>query len=434
MAKVIDIALKDLTRSLRSATALAFMFGIPLLVTGMFYLMFGSSASQGEFNLPRTRLVVANLDLDAPRLPASSGNVPGGIRAHTMSELVVNVLRSEKMADLLEVSLVPDAAAARGAVDNQKAQVAIIIPDGFSRQFADPYGQAEIEFYQDPTLTLGPGIVRSILSQFMDGLAGVKIVVDIAMDQLDPGEYNRIGEIVQQYMDTSPINEEDLSAALLDEQRAEKPGNVAQQNAKSLIRILGPIMGGMMVFFAFITGASSAESLLREQEQGTLPRLFTTPTSLTSILGGKFLAVFLTVMVQIAVMFLAGRLIFHIDWGSLGSVAIVAAGIVLVAASFGIFVNSLLRDTKQGGIVFGGVLSFTGMIGMVRIFAMNAPGAANLGNTASLLVPQGWAIRGIVQLLDGVTGTELLLNSLVMIAWSAVFFIVGIWRFNNRYR
>ena len=42
--KAIDIALKDLTRSFRSAFAVIFMFGVPLLMTGMFYLMFGNMA------------------------------------------------------------------------------------------------------------------------------------------------------------------------------------------------------------------------------------------------------------------------------------------------------------------------------------------------------------------------------------------------------
>ena len=40
--KIIDIALKDLTRSMRSTFAILFMFGVPLLVTGMFYFMFGN--------------------------------------------------------------------------------------------------------------------------------------------------------------------------------------------------------------------------------------------------------------------------------------------------------------------------------------------------------------------------------------------------------
>ena len=41
--KILDIALKDMTRSFRSMFALIFMFGIPLLMTGMFYFMFGGA-------------------------------------------------------------------------------------------------------------------------------------------------------------------------------------------------------------------------------------------------------------------------------------------------------------------------------------------------------------------------------------------------------
>ena len=53
--KAFDIAFKDMTRSFRSFFAVVFMFIVPLLVTGMFYFMFGNIASNGGFNLPRTR-------------------------------------------------------------------------------------------------------------------------------------------------------------------------------------------------------------------------------------------------------------------------------------------------------------------------------------------------------------------------------------------
>jgi ABC-type multidrug transport system permease subunit len=429
MLKAIDIALKDMTRSFRSSLALVFMFGMPLLVTGMFYLMFGSASNQGGFHLPRTKVVIANLDKDAPRLQASAKNIPGGIHAHSMSDLVVKVLQSDEMADLLEVSLAPDAASARAGVDNRQAQVAIIIPVDFSRQFADPYGQAVIEFYQDPTLTLGPGIVKSILSQFMDGLSGVKIAVDVAMDQLEVKDYALVGQVVQQFLENSISQSDDLAATLLDERLPAKP----QKSTNTLVSIVGPIMAGMMIFYAFYTGMASAESILREEEEGTLPRLFTTPTPQAIILSGKFLAVFLTVLVQITVLLIAGWLVFRVDWGEFVSVAWVVVGIVFSASSFGIFVNSLLKNTKQGGVIFGGVLTFTGMIGMIRVFAMNTPSTEFLGNTVSLLVPQGWAVRGMLQTMNGVVGTQVLLNTLVMLAWSATFFVVGVWRFNRRY-
>jgi ABC-type multidrug transport system permease subunit len=108
-------------------------------------------------------------------------------------------------------------------------------------------------------------------------------------------------------------------------------------------------------------------------------------------------------------------------------------GTVLTASSFGIFVNSLLKDAKQGGVVFGGVLTLTGMIGMISIFAMSSPTAARLGDTVSLLVPQGWAVRGLLQAMNGLAVTDVLLTTLVMLAWSATFFVIGVWRFKRRY-
>ena len=427
--KALDIALKDLKSSFRSATALIFMFGVPLLVTGMFYFMFGNIASQGEFNLPRTSVVVANLDQDAPRLQTGSGDIPGGIEANTLSELVLEVLRSEDMEELLEVSIAQDAQSARAAVDNQQAQVAVIIPAGFSRGFADMYGQSTIEFYQDPTLTIGPGIVKSILSQFMDGLSGVKIAVDVFMNQTDQVDSAIIGQAIQLYFANSPTQSENLSEELLD---VNVPGEV-QVSVNPLVRIIGPIMGGMMIFYAFFTGTTSAQTILQEEEQHTLQRLFTTPTAQSTILSGKFLAVFLTVFVQMTVLLILARLIFRIEWGNLVSVILFTLGVVCVAASFGIFINSMLKSTKQGGIIFGGVLTFTGMVGMISIFAINSPTAARLGNSVSLLVPQGWAVRGLLQAMNAQPVMDVLMTTLVMLTWSVVFFVFGIWRFNKRY-
>jgi ABC-type transport system involved in multi-copper enzyme maturation permease subunit len=209
--------------------------------------------------------------------------------------------------------------------------------------------------------------------------------------------------------------------------------DAAAESPDLLLRIITPIMGGMLVFYAFFTGTSTAQSILREEEERTLPRLFTTPTPQATILTGKFLAVFLTVSVQVVVLLVAAQLIFGIRWGGWLPVALTAAGTVLSASSFGIFVNSFLKTTRQGGVVFGGVLTLTGMLGMISIFAMNSPAAARLGDTVSLLVPQGWAVRGLLQSMTGQPVAGVLATALVLLAWSAAFFAVGVWRFNRRY-
>ncbi|HLE29306.1 MAG TPA: ABC transporter permease [Anaerolineales bacterium] len=432
--KALDIALKDMTRSFRSAFAVIFMFGIPLLVTGMFYFMFGNIASGGEFNLPKTKVVIANLDEGGPKFQVSTKNIPGGGDADTMGELVVAVLQSEEMADLIEVSFARGAEAARAAVDRQEAQVAIIIPADFSRQFADLDGKAVIEFYQDPTLTIGPGIIRLILNRFMDGMSGVKIAVNVFLDEADTQAYALAGQVVRQYLDISLAQTENLEEVLLDVRApASAPANDSAESPNLLLRIVSPIMGGMLVFYAFFTGTSTAQSILKEEEERTLPRLFTTPTPQATILSGKFLAVFLTVLVQVVVLLVAARLIFGIQWGDFLPAALTAVGTVFSASSFGIFVNSFLKNTRQGGVLFGGVLTMTGMIGMIGIFAMNSPAAARLGDTVSLLVPQGWAVHGLLQAMNGQPVTSVLTTALVMLAWSATFFAIGVWRFNKRY-
>ena len=432
--KALDIALKDLTTSTRSAFALIFMFGVPLLVTGMFYFMFGNIASQEGFNLPKINVAVANLDEGGPKFQTNTNNIPGGIKADTMGELVAGILQSDEIANLLNAWTVSDAQAARAAVDSQQAQVAIIIPANFSKQFADLDGVAEIEFYQDPTLTIGPGIVRSILNQFMDGMAGVKIAVDVAMDDAGPVDYALVGQVVQEYLDASLVQADDPEAVLLDVRNPQvDQSNKAEETRNALLGIVTPIMGGMLIFYAFYTGTATAQSIIKEEENHTLPRLFTTPTSQTAILAGKFLAVFLTVLVQVAVLLVAARFIFGIQWGALISVTLTAIGIVFVATSFGIFVNSFLKNTRQGGVIFGGVLTVTGMLGMIGIFAMNSPVAQSMANSVSLLVPQGWAVRGLMQAVESKPAGDVFLTMLIMLAWSTLFFAVGAWRFNRRY-
>ncbi len=427
--KILDIALKDLTRSFRSSFAIVFMFGIPLLMTGMFYFMFGNS-SGGDYQLPKTTVIVANLDAGGPRFQVSDKNFPGGKKTRTLGEMVVNVLESDELADLVQISTTSSAELARAAVDEQQAQVAIIIPPDFSKTFADTNKQSTLEFYQDPTLTIGPEVIRSILNRFMDGMAGVKIALNVYLDEASPADANLAGQVIQQYLDDSLTQTKDLAAALLDTRSS--TAVAAPKQASLLAQIVGPIMAGLLIFYAFQTGASTAESIIKEDEEHTLPRMFTTPTPRTVILSGKFVSVFLTVFVQVTVLLIAAHLIFGIEWGNLTLVGLTALGTVFCAASFGICFNSFFKNSREVGALLGVVLTLTGMLGMLSVIASGSSTAAQIG-MVSLFVPQGWAVQGLTAIMHGAQFAEMIPYVLGLIVWGSIFFVVGIWRFNRRY-
>jgi ABC-2 type transport system permease protein len=417
-----------MTRSFRSAFALIFMFVIPLLVPVLFYFMFGSLANDDQaFELPVTRVVVVDLDQGAPELAQALASIPGGTQAGSMGDLVVGVLQSPDFASLLEITLEADPAAARLAVDNQEAGVAIILPADFSAQFTSMGGQAVIEFYQDPTLSIGPGVVKSILTQFMDGMSGAKIAVNVAVARTGTTDPAVIGQVVGRYMAAQPQG--DPTAALLN---VRSP--VQDEPARNpVLAIVGMIMGAMLIFYAYYTGVATAQGILQEDEQHTLQRLFTTPTAPRSILTGKFLGVLLTVSGQVVVLLVAARLIFQVNWGSWQAVTLMSVCIILNAAAFGIFINSLLKSTKQGGAVFGGVLTLTTWLGAMPIFIGFAGNTNSTVNAISLSVPQGWIVRMLMDGANGAPLSQILLSALVALAWTAVLFIVGIWRFQRRY-
>ena len=426
--KILDIAFKDMTRSFRSTFALVFMFGVPLLLTGMFYFMFGGAANGAQgFSVPVTKVVVANLDQGGPAFDFSKAEFPGGTQALSLGDMVLATLQDKSFSKLMQIGTATSAEVARAQVDSQKAGVAIIIPADFSQQFSAPNGQATIQLYKDPTLTLGPSIVQSVISQFMDSLSGAKVTVDVVTRQAGSSDPALIGQVVAQYVASVPTG--DQTSALLDlhAPAASKPA------ASTLSLIVSFIMGGMTIFYAFFTGTSTAQSILREDEDGTLPRLFTTPTSQATVLGGKFLAVGLTVLVQMTVLLILGRLIFAIQWGSLLPLALVTLGTVLAAATFGIFVMSLLKSTHQAGSVLGGLLTVTGLLGRVKIFTMGSPTSPAWADIAAMFVPQGWAVRGLSQVMAAASIHDILLTCLALLGMSIVFFLIGVLRFQKRY-
>jgi ABC-type Na+ efflux pump permease subunit len=111
---------------------------------------------------------------------------------------------------------------------------------------------------------------------------------------------------------------------------------------------------------------------------------------------------------------------------------LVTVGTMLAAATFGIFINSLLKSTKQAGLIFGGLLTLLGIVGGLPVFAAGSSSVDTLAKV-SLIEPVGWAVQGLLKVMKGGQVQDLLLTFGVLAAWSVVFFVVGVLRFQKRY-
>ena len=84
-------------------------------------------------------------------------------------------------------------------------------------------------------------------------------------------------------------------------------------------------------------------------------------------------------------------------------------------------------------LIVGGGVTITGMLGMASIFMMNAPNPNQAINTLSLLVPQGWANRALIHIMDGYSVSEVLFSLLGLVVYSAFLFLIGTRRFMKRF-
>ncbi len=292
--------------------------------------------------------------------------------------------------------------------------------------------QTDIELYRDPTFTIGPGIVETIVNQFMISFSGSQIMLETASTQ-----FAERGEVLTAEQTQYLISEYTLAvqgmggaSTLINSQT---PTGDSQPANGGVTGMLGMIMGGMTIFYAFFTGTYSSNSILKEEEEGTLARLFSTATPYSMILVGKLLAAVMMISVQISVLLLFGWLVFNIGWGNLVLLALFVLTTTLGASTFGLFAISLAKDRRQAGAINGAGVTVTGMLGMSEIFMMSSPASNSTISTLSLLVPQGWANQALIAIFDAQPAGDVLLYLGGLLVWSAVLFYFGFRRFQKRF-
>jgi ABC-2 type transport system permease protein len=169
---------------------------------------------------------------------------------------------------------------------------------------------------------------------------------------------------------------------------------------------------------------SFAIGLVSERVRGTFVRLHTAPISRTQILAGKALACFATIALLQIVLIAIGVIGFGVSPSSYPLLALACTCAALGFVGFMMMVAGLGR-TEQAAAGAGWAMLMPMMLfggGMMPQFVM-PPWMRAIGNAS----PVKWAIRGIEGAVwRDFTAAEMLLPCVIMLAFGAVCFAIGV--------
>lgn len=416
--KIWTIAWKDTLIRFRDRNALILMILAPLVLSAIIGSAFGGFIS-GSDPVPFDAIPVLVINEDEG----------------AQGEQFIEILTSDDLADLLDVTEMTDLAAAREQVRAGDARAAILIPSTFSAAVEDgddstsEQAPSQIQFYADPGATLTPNIVRGVVTQVVNGFNTAAISVDVTVEQLTeagpalgPAMAN-LGPVLNDELE-GQIGQNQVSISLNDV----SVGDEEESSDLNPFAFFAPSMGILFLMFSMVDGT---RSILDEQQGGTLDRLVSTPTSHLEILLGKIGGVFLTGALQFVVFVIASSLLFGLDWGSspLG-LALMVLAVVFAFTSLGALVAAFARDANQANIVGSVVTLLFAALGGNFVPAQNFPPFLEQLSKISI---NRWALDGFSDLtLFGLGLSDVLLEAGVLLGLSIVLVGLALWQFQRR--
>lgn len=185
---------------------------------------------------------------------------------------------------------------------------------------------------------------------------------------------------------------------------------------------------GYTIYGVFFIVQTIALSLFREKNEGTFRRLQAAPLSQAALLAGKLLPYFLVNLIQIALMFTIGVVVFHIglgrDWLALLLLSLASAA---AATGLGLLLASVTRTQEQAGSLGALLAVMLSAVGgsMIPVYVM-----PDFMQTLAKFTPNAWALNGFLDVMVRGLGVSTILPTVGMLmVFAAIFWAFALWRF-----
>ena len=399
MRRVLSIAGLNLLQLFRNQTELVSVLVLPLLLTWVFGLAFGSGTAAVRVT-------------EIPFADADSSRYSKFI-ASTVDE-----------SDSLKTVSVTEAEARR-RVREGDAAVAIIVARGFGEN-VEHGRDARVLTLRDPGSTEAQAIVQ-VVSGATDRLAADAKAAHVAAAALVSGadgvypssapDFRALFRAADRYW--SPEPPVGVTTAVVTASSSHSSELSAPASTQYSL--------GFTVFFVLMVSLGGAGGILEERELGTLRRLLATPASRSEIVSGKVAGMALVGAFEAAVLVGFGALVFGVPWGNAPfAVVLVLGSLVLASTGLGVMLSVLVRTRSQLSALTPVLATALAMLGgCYWPLEITSP----FMQKVALATPTGWAMIGLKNTVARGLGIEsVLVPASVLLAMALVFFAVGLSR------
>ena len=321
-----------------------------------------------------------------------------------LTDLTLDTIKSTETYHVTEV--VKDLDEGKEMVDNGDVKAAIILPSDYDE---DSSQQKAVTLYLDSSDQMASQIIESSTQGIFYRLSNM-VASQTSVSSEDANVKPDIMHSLNNFKD-------DISLHI----------NRIYGNIK-YIDFLVPAILGMTIMMSCMMGMGA--TIAGERETGELARLFMTPTSVSTVIGGKIAAKLLIELVRALILIFMAVLLFNVSikGGFLQTFIVLVIG-ALCFVGFGIMLSARTQtqeDYAQISLPFSMPMMFvSGVFYPIETMPWILQKLAYVFPLTYL----NDAMRGIM--LKGQTLGDVWLDLVVLLGFTVLFFVIGVKRFNR---
>jgi len=399
MRKVLIIAWNALSRLFRDKKALIVLLLMPMVLIGILGSALGNMMDGGGINPFDVIIVNADKDAKPAMPPGTPAAVLEQVPATNLGKLLAeDVLLSDDVKEIINLSTSTDLEAAKATVAEGKAVSVIFVPATFSADVLSGKA-ANIDIYSDPGQQTFADIVDQVVRAFTEQVTTSNLAAHL------------IGhEQPQQSV-------EQINAGL--------PTITVAPSAAKPVKAIQYYAAAMAIMFMVMTAFNRAKDILQEQHDGTLARILISPTTKATLITGQVLGNMAIVTAQFVILMIGTRLLYKVDWGNWSAALLLGIAFAMASAGIGTAAAGLFKDPRAADGATGTIgMIFAALSGsMLPIFLF--PEGLKM---VARFIPNYWALQGFLDQMSGLGISYLWTPVAVLSAIGVVTAGVGAWR------